>query len=255
MQIRSYRVKCYAEYKKSIGLTADYNFYYGNPVNVLVPVDTAVNGVMIIGAYPSAKFATLQGVTDVPLYGNDSPFSSETYFDGSRIRSIPSGKELEDNYLLPLGLLRSQCWITNLVKVFLFKKGHIARYQKLGRNEFQENRSKFSEYAIRGIPWIIEEIRIAKPRVIFTLGVEVTSILFGISKTKAKAYVDGSLRLLTLGKGVSANAICFPHPGIIMKRSANNSWPDRLEKVIVPKALSELQLLGISGSSVENNSD
>jgi len=54
---------------------------------------------MIVGAYPSAKFFTVKKsdgsvITDVPLYDNDSPFSNESYFDGSRVRTIPSGKEL-----------------------------------------------------------------------------------------------------------------------------------------------------------------
>lgn len=99
---------------------------------MLVPIETALNKVMIVGAYPSAKFFTVRAnddtlVTDTPVADNDSPFSNEQYFDGSRVRTIPSGKELNEVILDRLGIDKSDCWITDLVKVFLFKEGHVER--------------------------------------------------------------------------------------------------------------------------------
>ncbi len=236
--IKSYQKRCFTEYKASLDLDKSYTYLYGNPVNVLVPIETAVNGYMIVGAYPSAKFFTVKGIPDVPLYDNDSPFSSESYFDGSRVRSIPSGVELEQNYIAPLGISRSECWITDLVKVFLFKEGHTRRYHQLGVDVI-ENRSRFKEYAEKSLVWLEEEVRLANPKAVFLLGVEVTSIIFGISETKAKSYLDGRIRTLNLG-GQDTRVICLPHPGIVMKTSARNPWPQKFRDEIIPMAISEL---------------
>ncbi|MBN2075587.1 MAG: hypothetical protein JW762_08565, partial [Dehalococcoidales bacterium] len=89
-----------------------YLYYYGNPVQPVVPLDITPQSVFIIGAYPSARFATIQSERDVPVADNCGPFSTERYFDGQRIRTVNSGFELEESYLNPLGLKRSQCWIT-----------------------------------------------------------------------------------------------------------------------------------------------
>ena len=156
--IPGYQRRCYAQYKSSLGLPADYHYLYGNPVQVLVPVETAVGGVMVIGAYPSAKFYTVEGVADVPLMDNDAPFSSEIYFDGRGVRTIPSGYELDENYLSPLGIDRQTCWIIDLVKVSLFKDGHIHHDRQLGATGFSETRSRFREFARLSLPWLAEEI-------------------------------------------------------------------------------------------------
>ena len=125
MTVQEYQKDCFMNYKTEIEYDSKYKYLYGNPVNVLVPIETALNKFMIVGAYPSAKFFTVNKVLDTPLYDNDSPFSNESYFDGTRVRTIPSGKELNEVILSDIGVDRSECWITNLVKVFLFKKGHI----------------------------------------------------------------------------------------------------------------------------------
>lgn len=152
MTVSDYQKECFAKYKEDIKYPADYTFLYGNPLNVLVPIETTLNKVMIVGAYPSAKFFTVRAndgtlVTDTPVADNDSPFSNEQYFDGSRVRTIPSGKELNEVILERLGIDRSDCWITDLVKVFLFKPGHVERYKKLGKQDIIENRTKFKVYA------------------------------------------------------------------------------------------------------------
>lgn len=90
--IQEYQQKCFSQYKKDIGYPEGYTYLYGNPINVLVPIETTKNKIMIVGAYPSAKFYTVGITIDVPLSDNDSPFSNESYFDGSRVRTIPSVK-------------------------------------------------------------------------------------------------------------------------------------------------------------------
>jgi uracil-DNA glycosylase len=233
--IRAYQQRCFSQYKASVGLPEDYRYLYGNPVQVLVPVETAVGGVMVVGAYPSAKFFTVQGQPDMPLMDNDAPFSSETYFDGTRVRSIPSGQELENSYLKPLGLPRRQCWITDLVKVFLFKPGHVARYHKLGVNTVQETRSQFRVMAERSLPWLHEELELASPRLVFLLGVEVTSVVLAVPEPTAKTFLDGQPRPLQ-GSGQVYPAVCLPHPGILMRTGPANPWPQRFENEILPAA-------------------
>lgn len=151
MEIKEYQRDCFYNYKQEINYPENYSYLDGNSINVLVPIETAKNEIMIVGAYPSAKFYTINGIPDTPMADNDSPFSNESYFDGSRVRTIPSGKELNEVILEKIGVKRESCWITDLVKVFLFKQGHIDRYNKLGKSDQTENRSKFSEYAEKSI--------------------------------------------------------------------------------------------------------
>jgi hypothetical protein len=115
----------YAEYAASVCLLPSAQYLYGTPLRPVVPLDIAVGGVFVLGAYPSARFAVVDGVTDVPVADNLGPFQNERWFDGARIREQPSARELRDFFLSPLNIDRSSCWITDLVKVFLFKKGHV----------------------------------------------------------------------------------------------------------------------------------
>ncbi|RKY16694.1 MAG: hypothetical protein DRP63_04965 [Planctomycetota bacterium] len=233
-EIRGYQVDCFHNYKKDIGLPQNYAYLYGNPVNALVPVETAVNQFMIVGAYPSAKFFTIDGIPNTPVSDIDFPFSNETYFDGSRVRTIPSGREL-DEMLKEIGVERQECWITNLVKVFLFKKGHVNRYNRLNKHDIEENRSRYDEFAQKSVPWLKREIKIANPKLIILLGVEVTKNIFNISKVKAKHYLDGERKSIQID-GVLRNVICLPHPGILMKDYDRNPWRKLFKNEIVPKA-------------------
>ena len=243
MDIKKYQKDCFTNYKQEIKYPENYVYFYGNPINVLVPIETNKNGIMIVGAYPSAKFYTVNKNLDTPLSDINSPFSNESYFDGSRVRSIPSGKELNEVILEKIGVKRDNCWITNLVKVFLFKQGHINRYIKLGKTDLTENRSKFLEYAKDSINRLEQEIDLANPIAIILLGVEVTKTIFQISENKAKSYLDGEIRLKKIN-GIDRNFICLPHPGILMKKFKKNPWPERFKNEIAPKAKTEIEKLG-----------
>lgn len=96
MTISDYQKDCFRNYKQEIGYPEEYTYLFGTPINVLVPIETPFNKVMIVGAYPSAKFYTIDGIADTPVTDNDSPFSNESYFNGTRVRTIPSGKELNE---------------------------------------------------------------------------------------------------------------------------------------------------------------
>lgn len=242
MEIKEYQRDCFYNYKQEINYPENYSYLDGNSINVLVPIETAKNEIMIVGAYPSAKFYTINGINDTPMADNDSPFSNESYFDGSRVRTIPSGKELNEVILEKIGVKRESCWITDLVKVFLFKQGHIDRYNKLGKSDQTENRSKFSEYAEKSINRIEKEIELANPIVIILLGTEVTKTIFKLSENKAKTYLDGKIRIRII-KGTERNFICLPHPGILIKKFDRNLWPERFENEIAPKAKNEIKKL------------
>lgn len=242
MEIKKYQKDCFANYKQEIDYPENYKYYYGNPINVLVPIETCKNGIMIVGAYPSAKFYTVNGISDTPIADNDSPFSNESYFDGSRVRTIPSGKELNDVILEKIGVKRNICWITDLVKVFLFKQGHIDRYNKLGKTDLAENRSKFLKYAEKSINRLNKEIELANPIAIILFGIEVTMAFFKISENEAKSYLDGEIRLKIID-GIERSFICLPHPGILMKKSEKNPWPEKFENEIAPKTKTGIEKL------------
>jgi len=256
-EVAEYQIDCFKRYKKYIDFPLEYKYLFGNSLNVLIPLETELNKVMVVGAYPSAKFNVIEGekgikVTDTPVEDIDSPFSNQTYFDGSRVRTVPSGQELNENILDQIGVNRAECWITNLVKVFLFKKGHVDRYKKLGVVDIQENRSKFFKYAEKSIYWLNREIDICDPYVIILLGVEVVKAIFGISDYTAKSYLDGILRKKEVN-GRLRNFVCLPHPGILMKRTNRNPWPEKFEKEISVTARNEILKLKESVASKHGN--
>lgn len=240
MTVTEYQKDCFKNYKQSIGYPSEYAYLSGTPINVLVPIETTLNNVMIVGAYPSAKFYTINGVSDTPMADNDSPFSNESYFDGSRVRTIPSGKELNEVILEKIGVNRTDCWITDLVKVFLFKEGHIKRYEKLGKTGLTENRNKFIEYAEKSMDWLDREIEICDPKVIILLGLEVTKMFFSLTDSISKQYLNGSTKTKTIN-GIDRNIICLPHPGILMKKTDQNPWPERFDKEISQTAKEEIE--------------
>lgn len=100
---------------------------------------------------------------------NLGPFEPERYYDGERVRVQNSAAELEKGYLAPLGIERDRCWVTDLVKVFLFKEGHREKYARLA---FQPPegyaRERFEEIGERSIPWIERELKLSNPMLVVT---------------------------------------------------------------------------------------
>ena len=220
-KIKKYQALCTATYKDGLGLHG-YTYANGTPVKVHVPKDTATNGIMIVGAYPSAYFHTIGGIRDVPVADHQHPFSDESYFDGSRLREVRSGKELTEHYLEPLGISRNKCWITDLVKVFLFKPGHVRKYEMLGYPPPAALRNRFKEYAVKSMPFLHEEIMLARPKVILLLGIEVISAVLGVSANKAGQLIKPEAVNKQFG---SKELPCFalPHPGIVMRNTAGGT--------------------------------
>jgi uracil-DNA glycosylase family 4 len=101
----------------------------------------------------------------------------------------------------------------------------------LGKTNLEPNRHKFEEYAKASLPWLHREIEICNPYVIILLGQEVAKAFFGASNAIALTYLDGAIRKKEIN-GIERNIICLPHPGILMKKTKANLWPDRFEKEI-----------------------
>lgn len=247
MGIKEYQKRCFKFYKAHIGYPLAYTYLYGTPINVQLPIETVQNKVMIVGAYPSAKFYSIKkddGKYEhyTPLADNDAPFSSESYFDGLTVRTIPSGRELNEVILNRLEIDRQDCWITDLVKVFLFKKGHVEKYRSLGKSDIESNRNLFGRYANASLEWLNEEIEICNPYVIILLGVDVACAVLTLKSDEAIKTLDGNVQSRTI-KGKERNFICLPHPGILMRRQKGNDWPENFERSISKVAKANVKLL------------
>lgn len=241
MTIQQYQKKCSREYLQSIKFPKENTYLYGNPVQTVVPIETNVGKIMIIGPQPAAKVFFVNDIPDVPLYDATAPFSIEPYYDGNRVRSSYTGQELSEVILETLEIQRGQCWLTSLVKVFLFDEDHVKKYRRLGK-EIKANRSLYSEYALKSMPWLRQEIEIANPKAIILLGPEVISSILLISEKEAADLITGEV----VEKKIiwkNSNFICLPPPGVILDRSARNPWPRKFALQIGPKAAEEIRRL------------
>lgn len=214
LALQNFQQRLYAHYKKGLSLPPTYAYLYGNPVQPLAPVETACRSVCIIGAYPSARLATLRGKYEAPVADHNAPFPSGLYFDGKQVQSISDADELAVGYLAPLGLHREQCWLTYLVKIFLFRDEHLARYRRLGCAWPEwETHSRFEVLARQSLDWLEEELALARPRLVITLGVEVAGVLQNVPGLgTGQALLGGHVQDVWLGETVyPAIHLAAPH--------------------------------------------
>jgi len=233
--IANYQKECWKTYKSKVGILEDYCYLHGNRVKVHVPIDTACGGLMIIGAYPTAHFNAVGKERDVPVGDHLYPFSSEKYFDGSYVREVDSGREIEELFLKPLNINRSEAWITDLVKVFLFKEGHAKKYERLGFKGSLVDRKQFISLAKKkeNVQFINDEINICKPKVILGLGAEVNSVLLGKSVTAATEVIESGQKQKYIVDDVEYDYYACPHPGILMRESdISSKWKNVLDKTL-----------------------
>lgn len=248
-EIQEFQKALYSDYLIDLKeiLPENYKYFTGISVNPVVPLDIGRNGVMIIGAYPSAHFVTINGITDVPFSDNFYPFPNYKYFDRSRTRIIKSGVELETEYLSPLKLTREKCWITNLVRVFLFKKGHIKKYRDIDCAwPERETRSLFYDLSKAGSHWLDKELELVSPKLIITLGREVAGYFHDIKNPeKQNGLLTGEITEVEI-EAKTYPAIHFAHPGIIMRaESERNKWPKCHRECHIPKARKIIKNLGL----------
>ena len=241
MTIHQYHKKCYKEYQESIRFPKETSYLYGNPVQTVMPLQTAIGKLMVVGPHPAARLYFLDSIPDVPLFDSSAPFATDPYFDGARVRNSLMGEELVEVVLETLGVSREDCWLTTLVKVFLFDEDHVKKYRTLGK-EISENKSKYMEFANRSIPWIRHEIEIANPYAVVLMGEEVISSLLLVSEEEAREFMTGEV----IEKKIiwkNTNFICLPRPGLLLDRSARNPWPRKFAVKIGPAAARAIERL------------
>jgi hypothetical protein len=242
LTISQYQKKCFNEYRESIRFPEGTSYLYGNPVNTAVPLETAVGKVMIIGPYPPAKLFFVKDIPDVALTDHNSPYSTEPYFDGSRVRNSLAAQEINEVILETLEVERSHCWITSLVKMYLFDEDQVKKYRRLGKQDVMETRSNYMQYATESLKWIRDEIETTNPYAIVLLGPEVISNLLLVSIEEAKEFITGKV----VEKKIiwkNSHFICLPPPGILMDRSPRNPWPRKFALQIGPAARQEIERL------------
>lgn len=232
IMIRNYQQRCSAEYSASIKLPEDYRYPTGNPIRPIPPIETCTQGLMIIGAYPSARFESRPSRVSnrrrlVPVADNLQPFGTEVYFDGVQVRRLESGAGLNQYLLEPLGLKREKCWITDLVKVFLYKPEHANSCAEIFP-EFKVNvlRPAFSKLGRMSVSWIREEIDLCEPKVIITLGEEVAKIVSG-SKLAADELLVPEPSYPELLDG--HKTYYCPHPDACRR---SPQWRERMQKIV-----------------------
>ncbi len=147
---------------------------------------------MIVGAYPSARFEARPAADGsgrrrlVPIGDNLHPFAEEEYFDGVRLRRLESGYQIRFRLLERLGLNPEQCWITDLVKVFLYKPEHKSSVGAVhpGFNPLIL-RGKFRTLAENSVSWLKQECDLCQPRLVVTLGEEVAQVIGVAARARA----------------------------------------------------------------------
>jgi uracil-DNA glycosylase len=234
-QIDALLQQMHRDYANTLKLDCIPHYHSGAPLRPVVPLDCGIGSVLVLGAYPSARFMTVDKTTDVPSADNLGPFENERWFDGQRIRRQPSAIELDECFLKPLGLARAECWVTDLVKVFLFKPGHVQRYNEIGaQSPAGYERERFFDLGRASLPWIRLELEIAKPRLLLSLGAEVAGVIHNVSHAAQQVELLRPVVTTVSVDGYSVPTMHCAHPGILMRKSPSNPWPERNATEYVP---------------------
>jgi hypothetical protein len=241
MEIQGYQKKCFRHYKKSIGYPAERSFLWGNPVEVVVPIETAQEGAMVVGFHPPAKTYEVKDQKEVPLYSATLPYSNEPYFDGKEVKSAGGGLYL-NQVLSRLGIERSQCWITSLIKVYLFSSKDVMKYNQLGNFKVAPDEFNFKEWGEKSLPWLETEIALANPKVILLSGLETISMFFDVTPTKAKHLIDGEVRELKFGRR-NIPTLCLQEMELMTNDNKRNPWPEVFQRKVIPPARKSLTSL------------
>ncbi len=65
-------------------------------------------------------------------------------------------------------------------------------------------------------------------------------IMIEVSDSDAKSYLNGKARQKDINHH-TRNFICLPHPGILMKRTDRNPWPEKFEKELAITTSNEIK--------------
>jgi len=233
-KILKYQQNCFQNYNQSLYLPKKYAFPDGNDIKPLPPIQVATNSLMIIGAYPSARFEYRKSIEPpyrnrlVPVANNLQPFADEQYFDGVRVRDLVSGRTINEYLLKPLDLTLQKCWITDLVKVFLYKETHAESCEAVGiKRRIPVLRDQLLDLGKKSLGWIQEEINLCKPKLIITLGYEV-------ARVTSEDFTSSTDKLLSVSIYNHENLLEYPtihapHPDACRR---NKKWRVVIENQI-----------------------
>jgi uracil-DNA glycosylase len=226
------------QYLKSLGVEPALYPGTKHPVRAVPPAEVAVGGIFILGSHPTAAFERV-GRRTLPIGNIARPFDPLT----------DSGKELDNAYLTPLGIHRSQCWITNLVKFFLFKAGHLTDEQAF--TSAFPMRTNFATYARNeaNLKWLSEELKLACPKLVITLGAEVAGALHPEVLMKDWGELLGGDQTTFTLRDFTYTAYHLAHPGIVTRADdPRNPWPEahwNRHLPVVKRAVKQLEIVKV----------
>lgn len=226
--VLKFQQECYANYladiRKEVSDFPDpYLFPDGNPILPVMPVKTAKDKLMFVGAFPSARFEKRDGLL-IPVANNLSPFGKEEYFDGQQIRKQASREVLDNHFFNHLGVDADEHWITDLVKVYLMPDAHVKNCSKVNPDiTFTNTHKKFKKIAKASMDWFQKEVAICKPKLIVTFGEIVARVIEGDNETKNAGLLNGNIKTINIaGKDYLISHL--PHPEIVRR---DEGWADR----------------------------
>lgn len=238
-EILKFQKKCFAKYLEDIRevvpeIPNPYIFPDGNPILPVIPIKTVQNSIMIIGAFPSARFEYRNKLL-IPVGNNLSPFGQEEYFDGSVVRAQASRESLDRYYFNQLNIDVNEIWLTDLVKVYLYPDKHIKNCEQIApKIKFVNTHKLFEKIAKASMTWMKKEITICNPKLIITLGEVPARVITGDKETQSLVLLNGDIRKTrTLDR--ECKIAHLAHPEI---RRLNKEWDKRTENAI--KKLAEV---------------
>lgn len=231
-KIRKFLQDCYTNYLPSIrrelpDFPTDYRYPSRNPTKPVLPVQITQNKLMVIGAFPSARFERKDGLL-IPVADNLSPFGEEKYFDGQEIRVQASRESLNKNYFPQLQLTPEYLWLTDIVKIYLFPKKHIKNCISTAPDiQVVNTHEMFLKIAKVSLGWIIKEIQLCNPSLIITLGEIPARVIGSNFVTKNAELLNGEVNQIEFDKVYRIAHLA--HPEI---RRLNKEWDERTEKAL-----------------------
>lgn len=232
-EVLQFQKDCFKNYlddirKKVSEIPNPYIYPDGNPVRPIIPTKTVQNSIMLIGAFPSARFEKRNKVL-IPVGDNLSPFGQEEYFDGSTVKTQASRDSLDETYFPQLNIDPDKIWITDIVKVYLYPEKHIKNCKVISPHiTFVNTHDLFKNIATASMDWMKKEISVCNPKLIITLGEVAARTISGDSKTGIKTLLNGEVRPITFDKEYKIAHL--GHPEI---RRINKEWNDLTVQAIM----------------------
>lgn len=248
--------------------------YYHNLRGCMPVVPTWLKSgkIMILGEYPTCRYGTEKnedtGESEyfVPVGDIDEPLENSRYFDKYSIRDVRSGTVFDDGYIHPAGLKKEDLWITNLVKCFLFKQGHVNAYKKLGWNDppVEESHTEYFTAAAACLKQNLNrELELCKPKLVIALGEKVLRMVHGDGNTPTsqedlfKKLVGKPLRAneheiegdSRHGLFLSTNVFHMIHPSKLMRDEPDSYWSQQHWQEHIPALKSFLSDLGLASDA------